>query len=426
MGKQNPKIPKRQLSDSDSDLDSSDDETVTRLLYSERDTCPRFLVMEAKGDRTLASYSPFLLEKGLKGKAGELKDVKKLRSGALLIECSRKTQAINLMTSTKLADIPVTCSAHKTLNFCKGLIRDRDRSLADETIEEIVSELRSQGVIEAKRFTYRKDGRIFPSNTYLLTFDTTVLPNSIKVGCFSMPVDLYIPRPTRCFKCQKFGHGQNSCTRKATCFRCGGIDHDGNTCTQPLKCSNCQGDHMSSSIDCSEYKFQSMVQKIKYEQNISYFEARKQAKAVTSANTTGHSYASVVKTVTAVPTTSVHCQTDLSWTVGDKPKPVTDIEIIHPKTNTVIAPKSTQEASTSTSPEPAPQTVVSNTIKSPKKKFQTDRVSKALKDPVQLYNKFGSLEDMDTEVSPHSLLSGHTRGHSPKKKDRSRSPVTPP
>ncbi len=91
-----------------------------KLLYSERDTWPRYLVMEAKGERTLASYSPFLLQKGLKGKAGELKNVKKLRSGALLIECAKKAQAINLMTATKLADIPITCSAHKTLNFSKG------------------------------------------------------------------------------------------------------------------------------------------------------------------------------------------------------------------------------------------------------------------------------------------------------------------
>ncbi|XP_067684343.1 uncharacterized protein [Haliotis asinina] len=85
------------------------------------------------------------------------------------------------MTSTKLADIPVTCSAHKILNFRKGIKRDRDRSLADESIEEIVSELRSQGVIDATRFTYRKDGRVYPSDTYLLTFDTTTLPSSIKI-----------------------------------------------------------------------------------------------------------------------------------------------------------------------------------------------------------------------------------------------------
>ncbi|XP_067668245.1 uncharacterized protein [Haliotis asinina] len=341
-----------------------------------------------------------------------------MRSGALLIECARKAQAINLMTSTKLADIPVTCSAHKTLNFSKGIIRDRDRSLADESIEEIVSELRSQGVIDATRFTYRKDGRVYPSNTYLLTFDTTTLPSSIKVGCFSMPVDLYIPRPTRCFKCQKFGHGQNSCKGRITCVRCGEIDHDGNTCTRPLKCSNCDGNHMSSSTDCTEFKYQSLVQKIKCEQKVSYVDAMKQAKSVTSANTAGQSYASVTKTVRTVSTTSVECQTDLTWTNGETPKPVSNPE------NTVPVPKS-RSVSTSTS-ETSAKVVEKHKNETSKKKNQTDRVSKALKNPVQQYSKYGLLEDMDTEVSPHVNINDNASGHSPKKKGRALSPVTAP
>lgn len=45
---------------------------MSRILYSERDTWPRFSVIEAEG--TLTSYLPFLSEKGLKGKAGKLKD----------------------------------------------------------------------------------------------------------------------------------------------------------------------------------------------------------------------------------------------------------------------------------------------------------------------------------------------------------------
>lgn len=57
---------------------------------------------------------------------------------------------------------------------------------------------------------------------------------------------LHIPWPTRCFKCQKFRHGQNSCTCKDTCFRCGEIDHDGNTYTNSMKCSNCLVDHILS------------------------------------------------------------------------------------------------------------------------------------------------------------------------------------
>lgn len=57
------------------------------------------------------------------------------------------------MTLTKLADIPVSCYGHKTLNFSKCLICDSDHSLADdvETNDETVSELWSEGISKAKR-----------------------------------------------------------------------------------------------------------------------------------------------------------------------------------------------------------------------------------------------------------------------------------
>lgn len=80
------------LSKSDSELHSPYDELVTRLLCSDRDNWCRFLAMKAKGERTLASYSPFLLEKGGNGKSWRAEGCKKtLRSGALLIQCTKKT-----------------------------------------------------------------------------------------------------------------------------------------------------------------------------------------------------------------------------------------------------------------------------------------------------------------------------------------------
>ncbi|XP_067654075.1 uncharacterized protein [Haliotis asinina] len=82
-----------------------------------------------------------LLEKAIQGIAGTVKNVTKIRSGSLLIECVKREQAANLMETKSFANIPVKCYPHKSLNFSKGIIRDRDRSLADLSTDDIVSRM---------------------------------------------------------------------------------------------------------------------------------------------------------------------------------------------------------------------------------------------------------------------------------------------
>jgi uncharacterized alkaline shock family protein YloU len=43
------------------------------------------------------SISPFVIEKCIKSCAGEVKNVTKLKSGGLMIECQRKQQSLNLL-----------------------------------------------------------------------------------------------------------------------------------------------------------------------------------------------------------------------------------------------------------------------------------------------------------------------------------------
>ena len=88
-----------------------------------------------------------------------------------------------------------------------------------------------------------------------------------------MKVDQYIPNPTRCFQCQKFGHGKQSCRGHAKWYRCSQEGHDGLTCDKPVKCSNSNLDHMSSSKECPVYLKEREIQKIKIEKNISYLDA---------------------------------------------------------------------------------------------------------------------------------------------------------
>ncbi len=194
--------------------------------------------------------------------------MRRLRSGALLVECGKRQQATNLMATESFVNIPVTVSAHRTLNTSKGIVRDRDHLFAVMTEFDIVSEMKDQGVTYVKRFTTRRNNEILQTHTYLFSFSCPTAPKSIKAGYCNIKVDTYIPNPLRCFKCQRFGHGVNTCKLSVT--------HTTHDCDSNFKkCTNWQGIHSSFSKDCPIWKQQMEINKITFTRDISCAEAEK-------------------------------------------------------------------------------------------------------------------------------------------------------
>lgn len=218
------------------------------------DSWPRFLVIEAT-DFLPINLNPFAISKAISGICGEINNVTRLRSGSLLVECIRRQQSLNLISIKTFANIEVTVSAHRTLNSCRGIVRDRARCLPDMSEEEIAAELKDQMVTSVKRFTIRRDGSVVNTNTYLMTFARSSLPESIKAGYFNIGVEVYVPSPLRCYKCQKFGHGSNSCRNSAACHRCGD-NHEGTECQKDFRCCNCNGNHAASSKSCPVWQME--------------------------------------------------------------------------------------------------------------------------------------------------------------------------
>ncbi|XP_062609297.1 uncharacterized protein LOC134271053 [Saccostrea cucullata] len=261
---------------------------------------PRFITLEAQlsdqQTKPLTKVSPFIIQKAIQGIIGTPKSVKKLRSGALLIEVTKKQQSTSLLSLKMLADIPVVGKIHSGLNQSKGILFDRDHDLDDIPEQEIQSELESQGVVFVKRFTKKRNDNIEPTNTYLLTFGIPTLPTSIKVGLYNMKVEMFVPNPLRCFKYQRFGHGQSNCKGSESCFRCGEEGHDGKDCHNDPKCKNCKGGHMASSKQCLMWKKEKEIQKVKAEKRIPYPEAKKLVNMYSVLRPNLTSYATVVKT----------------------------------------------------------------------------------------------------------------------------------
>ena len=214
----------------------------------------RFLVVEStQPDQPLSKLSPFVIEKVSVSLSGSSKSVKKLNSGSLLVEVEIAKHAENLLKLYPFFDIPAKCYPHGSLNRSRGIIRCPD--LAGVSEEEIVSNLASQNVTAARRITVFRDNVKRNTNMIVLTFNTAILPNVLKVGYLRVTVDMYIPTPLQCYACFKYGHHELRCKLHGgdeLCRRYGlpSVTHDETNCTIEIKCVNCGEAHSSTSQPC--------------------------------------------------------------------------------------------------------------------------------------------------------------------------------
>ena len=235
-------------------------------------------MVEGQDGESLAKVSPFVITKTVGKAAGQVKLVNKTKSGTLFIEVERENQARSLMKLSTLGNKKVRVSAHRSLNFSKGVIRWRD--LLGTPVEEITSELRGQGVTHVHQMTTRRDGRVIETATYVLTFDRPTPPTELKCAYQVVKVEAYIPSPMRCFKCQRFGHTGRKCNRRAVCGKCAKEGHTLPDCREKKpSCVNCEGAHASFSKKCPQFLEEREIQSVRTERKISIPEARKVVRA---------------------------------------------------------------------------------------------------------------------------------------------------
>ncbi|GBL79242.1 hypothetical protein AVEN_92464-1 [Araneus ventricosus] len=79
-----------------------------------------------------------------------------MKSGDLLVESSSLKQSEQLLSITKFGDIPITVSAHASLNYARGVMSSDEFLVVSDA--EFVSELEAQKVIAELRITLKRDG----------------------------------------------------------------------------------------------------------------------------------------------------------------------------------------------------------------------------------------------------------------------------
>jgi len=102
------------------------------------------------------------------------------------------------------------------------------------------------------------------------------LPPFIEAFGRKFKVHDFIPKPMRCYQCQRFGHTKLQCVSPVICSSCG-ENHVYDTCPNKdnKKCINCHENHSAAHRGCPEYIKTHEILKIRAIQKVSYAEAAK-------------------------------------------------------------------------------------------------------------------------------------------------------
>ena len=167
------------------------------------------------------------------------------------IEGARKllnSDSLSVQTKNGGRTVPITVQPHPTKGFATGVITVPD--LGDVEEEDILDELRDQGVQRVRRLLRRENGNTVNSDTFVLSFSQDELPEKVRVTWRSVRVRPYIPNPVRCFKCQAYGHMANACKGRERCARCSAAGHNSSSCESSKPRCACGGEHEAWSREC--------------------------------------------------------------------------------------------------------------------------------------------------------------------------------
>ena len=237
------------------------------------DNCKFVYMKSMKPGTPMTKVNPFRVTEAM-GRVieGDVKSVKPLKSGDLIIEAENKSQIEGLCSIKNVAEIPVNVIMAHTYNTIRGVIYEPSLCVMQEN--EIVEALGRQNVVNA-RFINKGPNKI-RTPLVILTFEGTILPYEVKCGYRNVKVEEYIPPPMRCYKCNCFGHTTVTCNNEMTCVKCGGNHKRENCSSDQIKCTNCgSSEHEVLDRSCPAFKREKEIIEIKCVEKTSYYVAKK-------------------------------------------------------------------------------------------------------------------------------------------------------
>lgn len=78
-----------------------------------------------------------------------------------------------------------------------------------------------------------------------------LLELGVRLGLEYLRAEPWVPAPSQCHRCLRFGHVASVCVSGGRCLNCGGArDHQSADCTRETKCANCSEAHRADHRSC--------------------------------------------------------------------------------------------------------------------------------------------------------------------------------
>lgn len=191
-----------------------------------------------------------------------------------------------------LGSYPVHVERHTSQNSSRGDIHTDSHE--GMSAEEILFALAGQFVSLAYTLIGKGGNKPFPLSIIFLIFEVPSLPATLHIGYESFLVRQYFPKPTRCYRCQKFCHTQQSCAYCLVSGRFGESRHGEDRKRNSQHCRNCSRAHASADSKCPFFLEEKALQELRVRHGLSNLYARKEF--VAHQRTTGtKSYAVTVR-----------------------------------------------------------------------------------------------------------------------------------
>lgn len=161
----------------------------------------------------------------------------------------------------------------ETVGIIKGV--DTDIEL-DDIINHTESSLKINRIERITKWDHIKQ-TANPTHLIKVYFRANTTPATIKILSVVKDVHLFIPKPTICHNCLRYGHTQKICKSANVCKNCA-ESHDGE-CTKATTCKYCKNTHSTLDRNCPELKKQEEIKREMISQNLSYHELMNKKRA---------------------------------------------------------------------------------------------------------------------------------------------------
>ena len=190
----------------------------------------RVLITFANGE-SFETTNPFTIAAEIRRLVGEVEAAKPDAKGSLIITTKNSKQTETLLQQKRFLEKEAIIDCPIRLNSVEAYVYAPSLLEVDE--QELITELREQGIIAAYRL---RPTRGKPNPGLRLTIIGKTVPTSIRAGFQDIPLRPWRRSPLLCRKCAAYGHTHKYCRADfRRCLRCA-EDHLTDDCQSTRNC----------------------------------------------------------------------------------------------------------------------------------------------------------------------------------------------